>query len=96
MRAILWLLVHLVGSRSPHIAKKAKLLLVFDCVQPQIFNWYKVVLCQLKAGLTACKTKTQQSFGYDTLIVSFILERVPVMLLQIRLGPFDLRDIRQG
>lgn len=94
MRSILWLIVWLVGSKSPHIATKAQLFLAVDCVQPQMFNWCETVLHQLKAELTACKTRTQQSFGYGTLIVSFILERVPVMHPRMRLGPFDPRKPR--
>ena len=34
MRAILWLSMRLAGSKSPHIATKAQLLLAVDCVQP--------------------------------------------------------------
>lgn len=96
MRANLWLIVRLAGSKNPHVAIKAQLLLVVECVQPQMFNWCEAVLRHLKAELTACKTQTQQSFGYGTLIVSFILERVPVMRLRMSLGPFDLREPRQG
>ena len=32
MRAILWLIVRLAGSKSPHVVTKAQLLLAIDCV----------------------------------------------------------------
>ena len=38
MREILLLIVQLVGSKSPHVVKKAQLLLAVDYVQPQMFN----------------------------------------------------------
>lgn len=96
MRVILWLIVCLARSKSLHIAAKSQLLLVIDFVQPQMFNWCEAVLRQLKAELTTCKTRTQHSFGYGTLIISFIIERVPVMHPRMILGPFDTREPRQG
>lgn len=42
------------------------------------------------------KTRTQMNFGYGTLIVSFILERVPIMRPQMSLGPLDPREPRKG
>ena len=96
MRAVLWLIVCLVGSKSPHIVKKAQLFLAVDCVQPQMFNWCEVVLRQLKVELMACKTQTQHSIGYGTIIVSLFLERVPIMRPRMSLGPFDTREPRQG
>lgn len=96
MREILWLIVRLVGSKSPLVAKKAQLLLAFDCVQPQTFNWCEVMLRQLKAELMSCKTRTQHNFEYGTIIVSFFLERVPIMHPRMSLGPLDLREPRQG
>ncbi len=95
MWAILWLIVWLVGSKSPHIATKAQLLLAIDYFQPHMFNWCEAVLRQLKVELTTCKTRTQHSFGYGTIIVSFFLERVPVMRPRMSLGPLDLREPRQ-
>lgn len=96
MRAILWLIVRLARSKSPYVATKAQLLLAVDCVQPQMFNWCEAVLRQLKAELIACKTWSQQIFGYGTLIVSFILEKVPVMHPRMSWGPFDLMESRKG
>ena len=95
MRAILWMIVHLVGWKSRHIVTKAQLLLAVNYVQPHIFNWSEAVLHQLKAELTACKTQTQQIFGYGTLIASLILERVSVICPWMSLGPIDLRESRQ-
>ena len=94
MREILWLIVWLARLKSPHVVTKTQMLLAIDCVQPQMFNWCEAVLRQLKAELTGCKTHTQHSFGYGTLIVSFILERVPIMRLRMSLGPIDLRELR--
>ena len=58
VRAVLWLIVWLVGSKGPHVAKKAQLLLAVDCVQLEMFNWCEAVLRQLNAELRACKTHT--------------------------------------
>ena len=68
------MIVCLVGAKSQHVATKAQMLLDLDCMQPQIFYWCDGVVRRVRAELTTCKTYTQQDFGYDTLIVSFLLE----------------------
>lgn len=86
MRAILWIIVCLVRSKSSHVATKAQLLLVIDCLQPHIFNWCEGFLRQVKEELIACKTHTQRKFWYGTLIVSFFFERFPMLKQQMSLG----------
>jgi len=80
------MIIHLAGSKSQHVAINYELLLALDCLQPQVFNWCQGSLHQVKVELTACKTWAQREFGYGTLIVSFILERVPLMRSRMSLG----------
>ena len=89
------MIVHLVGAKSQHVATKAQMLLALDCMQPQVFDWCDGVVCQVRAELTACKTCTQREFGYGTLIVSFLLDRVPLMrprIITVPLGPCEPRQ----
>lgn len=95
MRIILWMIVCLKGPKRYHVATKSQLLLAIDCFQPHIFNWCKGVLHQVKAELAACKTRAQREFGYGTLIVSFFLERLPVLRPQMSLGLAGPRETRQ-
>ena len=79
LRSILWMIVRLAGAKSQHVATKAQMLLALDYMQPQVFDWCDGVVRRVRAELTACKTRTQREFGYGTLVVSFLLERILLM-----------------
>jgi hypothetical protein len=62
-----------------------------------VFNWVDVVLRNLKKQLTKCRCGDLKQFGYGYLLVSFFLERVPVLRLQAEWqlsGPRDPRMLR--
>ena len=81
------MIVRLAGAKSQHVATKAQMLLALDCMQPQVFDWCDGVVRWVRAELTACKTHTQREFGYGTLIVSFLLEWIPLMRPRIVTAP---------
>ena len=96
LRSILWMIVRLAGAKSQHVATKAQVLLALDYMQPQVFDWCDGVIRRVRAELTACKTRTQREFGYGTLVVSFLLERVKLMRPRIITVPVGLRKPRQA
>ena len=58
---------------------KAQFLLELNYLEPQVFEWCEGVFICEKEDLKTCKIWAQREFGYGTPIVSFILERVPMM-----------------
>ena len=96
LRSILWMIVHLAGAKSQHVATKSQMLLALDCMQPQVFDWCDGVVRWVRAELTACKTSTQREFGYGTLVVSFLLERIPLMRPRIITTPLGPREPSQA
>ena len=53
-----------------------------DCFRGTIFNWCDAVLANVKGQLTRAKNGQLKTFGYGTLVVSFGLERVPMLVPQ--------------
>ena len=56
--------------------------MAIDCYRGTIFNWCDAVLANLKGQLTRTKNGQLKTFGYGPLVVSFVLERVPMLIPQ--------------
>ena len=62
-----------------------------------MFNWVDVVLRSIKKKLTKSRRDNLKQFRYGSLLVSFFLERVPLLRLQVEwnlLAPRDPRMLR--
>ena len=53
--------------------------MAIDCFRGTIFNWCDAVLANLKGQLTRAKNGQLKTFVYGALVVSFGLERVPML-----------------
>ena len=64
-------------------------------LEPKVFNWCEVVLCSLKEQLTMIKSAEMKNFCYGSILITFTLERIPLMQPQhVSLGvaiPIDPR-----
>ena len=56
LRSLLWKIVLLAGAKSQHVATKAQVLLVLDCMQLQVFDLCEGVVRWVREELTTCKT----------------------------------------
>ena len=65
-----------------------------ECTEPQVFNCSDAVLHSMKRKLTKCRRGDLKQFGYGTILVSFFLERVPLLRLQVDWGLSAPRDPR--
>jgi hypothetical protein len=68
-------------------------------MDPRVFNWCEGVLKRMKKQLTKCRNCGLNKFGYGSIFVSFFLERVPILRLQVEWGipgPHDPRMNRWG
>jgi hypothetical protein len=63
------------------MALQSHLHYVIECMEPQVFNWFKGLLKYMKRQLTKCRTSQLKQFRYGSIFVSLFLERVPIFLL---------------
>ena len=76
---IAFTVTRLCGAAALHIATGSQMRMAIDCYQGTIFNWCDAVLANLKGQLTRVKNEQLKTFGYGPLVVSFALERVPML-----------------
>jgi len=69
----------IASSTSPHLASRAQLHYALKCLDPTIFNLCIESLVNLSDQLTRCGTCQKYKIGYGSILVSFLLERVPCM-----------------
>lgn len=77
LRVVLHTSTRAARSQAPHEATKTQLLLASECMNPTIFNWAKAMTISIKRKLTKCKKTKLKQFGYESILVSFFLERLP-------------------
>lgn len=97
LRTILFTIACMDGSVALHMALQSYFQYAIECTEPRVFNWSDVVLCSMKRKLTKCRMGDLKQFGYGSLLVSFFLERVPLLWLQEDWGlpvPQDPRMLR--
>jgi hypothetical protein len=97
LRTILFTIARMAGSAAPHMALQSYFQYAIECTEPRVFNWSDAVLRSMKRQLTKCRKGDLKQFGYGSLLVSFFLERVPLLRLQVDWGlpaPQDPRMLR--
>ena len=82
LRTILFLVTRAAGSLANHEASKANLLLALECLQPTIFNWVAAMTNSMKRKLSNCRRGESKQFGYGSLLLPLMFERVPALRLQ--------------
>jgi hypothetical protein len=97
LRTILFTIARMAGSSAPHMVLQSYFQYAIECTEPRVFNWADVVLRSMKRQLTKCRRGNLKQFGYGSLLVSFFLERVPLLRLQVEWNlpaPRDPRMLR--
>jgi hypothetical protein len=97
LRTILFTIARMAGNFAPHMALQSYFQYAIECTEPRVFNWADVVLCSIKRQLTKCRRGNLKQFGYGSLLVSFFLEQVPLLRLQVEWNlpaPRDPRMLR--
>ena len=79
---IAFTVTRLCGAAALHVATGSQMRMAVDCFRGTIFNWYDAVLANVKGQLTRAKNGRLKTFGYGALVVSFGLERIPMLILQ--------------
>jgi hypothetical protein len=96
LRTILFLVTRAAGSLANHEASKANLLLALDCLEPTIFNWALAVTNSMKRQLNNCRRGESKQFGYGSILLPLMFERVPALRLQTMVldPPRNARETR--
>jgi len=82
LKVIAFTITKLYRSAALHVATGFQMWMAVDCYQAIIFNWCEAVLANVKGQLTRAKNGKLKNFGYGFLVVSFGLERVPMLVPQ--------------
>ena len=81
-RAMLFMVTWAAGSQAQHEASKTHLWLALECLNPTMFNWVDTVTANMKRQLTRCRRGETKLFGYRSILVLLMLDRVPASQLQ--------------
>ena len=65
-----------------------------EAMAPTVFHWAEALLVVFKKQLTKCIHGELKRFGYGTIIMSFFLERVPLLRPQVAFNELRERDSR--
>lgn len=82
LRAVLFMITRTAGSQAQHEASKNYLRLALDCLNPTIFNWAEAVTLSMKRQLTNFRRGRTKQFGYGSILLPLMFERVPLLQLQ--------------
>lgn len=82
LKVIAFTITRLYRSVALHVAIGSQMWMAVDCFRGTIFNWYEAVLANVKGQLTRVTNRKLKKFGYGFLVVSFGLERVPMLVSQ--------------
>jgi hypothetical protein len=97
LRTILFTIAHMDRISTPHMALQSYFQYAIECTEPRVFNRKDAMLRSIKKQLTKCRQGNLKQFGYGSLLVSFFLNRVPLLRLQVEwniLSPRDPRMLR--
>ena len=82
LKVIAFTVTRLCGAAALHIATRSQMRMAVDCFQGTVFNWCDAVLANVKGQLTRAKNGWLKTFGYGAIVVSFGLERIPMLITQ--------------
>ena len=79
LRTLLFTIAKLTGSVKLHIANRSYIHYALECLELIMFNWAEEVLLQMKVQLTKVKSGKMNNFKNGSILITFILEQVPLM-----------------
>ena len=76
---IFFTITKLVGTITLHVANKSYMQYTLKCMEPTVFNWSEAILSHIKEQLNKEKGGRKQNLSYGSILISFTLERIPLM-----------------
>jgi hypothetical protein len=83
---ILYTITQMARSATPHMALQRHFQYAIECMEARVFNWCEGILKKMKNQLIKCRNGRLKQFGYRSILVSFFLDRVPILCLQVKWG----------
>jgi len=86
-----------VGSQAMHETNKSKFLYAIEFTAPMIFNWVEAMKINIKRQLAKAKVGNLKQFCFESVLVTFFLERFPLFQYQLtEVDPRVPRDPRMA
>jgi len=85
LKAIVYTINMMAGSAAGHLAMRPYMALALSYLEPQLYDWCRVVRENLVKQLTACHEGKKKEFGYGYLLCSLFYEKVPALQPKIPL-----------
>lgn len=82
LRSVLFMVTRVAGSQAQHEATKTHLRLALDFLNPTMYNWAEAVTINMKIQLTKCRRGEAKQFGYKSILIPLMQERVRSLQLQ--------------
>ena len=82
LKVIAFIVTRLCGSAMLHVATGSQMRIAVDYFRGTIFNWCEAVLANVKGQLTRANNGKLNNFGYGSIVVTFSLERIPMLAPQ--------------
>ena len=79
LRTVLFTISKLSSSMTLNVANRSYMQYALECLEPTVLNYTEAVLFQMKEQPTKAKGGRKKNFSYGSILISFILERVPLM-----------------
>jgi hypothetical protein len=76
LQAIVLLIRCMTGSEALHQVSHAQMNCAIQWLNAQIFYWSTTLLDCMKRQLIDCRSRMQRNFGFETILCSFLFERV--------------------
>lgn len=92
LQTILYTVMRITGSITPHMATKGHIQYAFIAMDGVVYNWCMGLLVNMKDQLTRCKRGQQKQFGYGSILASFFSQRVLVTQLYASLPMVTIQD----
>ena len=82
LKVVAFTVTRLCGSVALHVATGSQMQIAVDYFRGTILNWCEAVLANIKGQLTRAKNGKLNNFGYGSIVITFSLERIPLLAPQ--------------
>lgn len=79
LQTILFTITKLAGSMTLHVVNRSYMQYAFECLEQTMFNQCEEVFSLMKEQLTKIKSNKMKNFSYGSILITFTLERIPLM-----------------
>jgi len=79
LRKILFTITKLASNVTLHLVNRSYMQYALKYLEPTVFNWCEAILSLMKEQMTKVKSGRMNNFSYGSLLITFTLERIPLI-----------------